>query len=284
MRRISIALTLVFLVPSVAPAECVVPLYSRVHYSPYAFSYHNNGLVPGGITYSPYAFRSNNSGLVFEGVRYTPYAFNYRNSGLILDYYCCPIPYVVCSHSCSSGQVCSKDGCLPRWSNTRTNDTGASSRCHSPGRDAAGQSRTVASVASAQGEDPLTIIRKHLREQGFSDVAVNRILRVGDRLVSADFSVGGRNLLIKYWDPVQIESLSAKADDERKPTGTAESRTVDKYKKDWEAFAGKYQQDGGEIYVVAASERTEIIAALNACKSLHPDGVESSPEAVYARQ
>jgi hypothetical protein len=131
----------------------------------------------------------------------------------------------------------------------------------------------------------VTIIRKHLREQGFSGVAVNRILRVGDKLVSADFSVDHRNLLIKYWDPAQIESLSAKTDDERKPTGSAESRTMDKYKRDWEAFAGKYQQDGGEIYVVAASEQAEIIAALDACPSLKPEGVKpTSPQAVYARQ
>jgi len=285
MRRISIALTLVLLVPSIAPADYVVPLRHRVQFSPYAFSYHNNGLVPGGITYSPYAFRPSSTGLVFEGVRYTPYAFNYRNSGLILDYYWYPVPYVVCNHPCSSDQVCAKYGGPARCNNGgRTNDTGSSSKCYSQGRDAASPSGAPASAASAASDDTLTVIRQHLREQGFSDVGINRILRVGDKLVSADFTVGGRNLLIKYWDPTLIESLSAKADDERKPTGSAESRIMDKYKKDWEAFAGKYQQDGGEIYVVAASGRTDIVAALAACQSLHPGDVEPSPQAVYAKQ
>jgi len=166
----------------------------------------------------------------------------------------------------------------------RTRGTGHSSPSDCESSDTVAPAPADTSVASAEREDTITVIRRHLRERGFSDVGVNRILRVDNKLVSADFTVGGRNLLIKYWDPTQIEPQDAKADSERTSRSSIGSKMIAKYRKDWEAFAGKYQQDGGEIYVVAASGRTDIIAALDACNKLGPGDAKPGPQATYAKQ
>jgi hypothetical protein len=286
MRRISIAMTLALFVPSLTQADSVAPLVFRVRYNPYAFGYHNNGLVPGGITYSPYAFKASSSGLVFEGVRYIPYALTYKSTGLVLDYYWYPIPYAMYSPSCAPDQVYPKDNhvqpCARRDSRTREMSYRSQSCFES--RDTATSTEAGRPVASAERQDTITVIRQYLRERGISDVGVNRILRVDGKLVSADFTVGGRNLLIKYWDPAQTESRETKADSERTSTSSVGAKMIEKYKKDWEAFAGKYQQDGGEIYVVATAGRTDIIAALDACTKLGPGDARPGPRATYAKQ
>jgi len=261
------------LMPGITQADRFVPLHCRVQYNPYAFGYHNNGLIPGGIVYTPYAFGPGNRGLVFEGVRYIPYAFNYKSSGLVLDYYSYPIPFAVCNVTCSPDQACAvRQSAAPCNSSAPTymGNYGQYSRVVVPSTPA------PRPVASADKDDPLLVIRRYLREQGFTNVSVNRTLRVDNKLISADFTVGGRNLLIKYWAPTQVGTQDTKA--------ASRQKAVEKYKRDWEAFASKYQQDGGEIYVVAASGRSEIVAALNACKNLDPDSAQTSEQDMVAKQ
>jgi len=156
-------------------------------------------------------------------------------------------------------------------------------RPYSGRRDILVSAPTGRPAAPVAKEDTLTVIRQHLRERGLSDVGINRILRINNKLVSADFTVG-QNLLIKYWDPTQVESANAKADAAQRSTDSLDSKMIEKYKKDWEAYAGKYQQEGGEIYVVAASSRTDIVAALNACNKLGPNEAKPSPQMMYAKQ
>ncbi|RPJ37134.1 MAG: hypothetical protein EHM35_06930 [Planctomycetaceae bacterium] len=278
MRRISLGVILLFLVTSIAQADYVAPLYQRVRYSPYAFGYHTNGLVPGGITYSPYAFKPGSAGLVFEGVRYIPYAFTYKSSGLVLDYYYYPIPYAVGSPPCSYDQAYANYGSVQPGGHKGSHR----SRPYDYSQDTAAPMGTSGPAAPA--EDALTIIRQYLRERRLSDIGINRILRVGNKLVSADFTVGGRNLLIKYWDPTQVQSPDANTGLEQVSKASSESKMTERYKKDWEAFAGRYQQDGGEIYVVAASGRAEIIASLDACEKLRATDPEPSPPPRYVKQ
>ena len=280
MRRISLGVTLLLLMPSITQADYnYLPLNYRVQYNPYAFGYHSNGLVPGGIQYTPYAFKPHTSGLVFEGVRYIPYAFTYKSSGLVLDYYYYPVPYAVYSPPCPPQQASSKYSGAPPYgqNNGRMGDMGGASGSYYQGRD-------TAMPDTGEREDALVIIRQYLHERRFSNVTVNRILRVHNKLISVDFIVGGRNLLIKYWNPTQIQSPDANAAPQLVSTSSSESRTIEKYRKDWEIFAGEYQQQGGEIYVVAASGRADIIAALDACKKLGPAEAEPSAEPRYVKQ
>jgi hypothetical protein len=267
-------------VPSITQAYYnSLSLRYRVRFSPYAFNYHNNGLVPGGIKYSSHAFDPGSSGLVFEGVRYIPYAFNNKSTGLVLDYYYYPIPYIVSSPLCSSNRVYGRYAGVPP---DGAHDASHRPRFYDHNRDTVAPATANGTAAST--EDAMAIIRQYLRERRLSDVGINRILRISDKLVSADFTIGGRNLLIKYWDPAQLQSPATKADPQRSSTSPIESRSIEKYTKDWEIFAGKYQQEGGEIYVVAASSRAEIIAALDACEKLRPGDTEPGQPLRYVKQ
>ena len=281
MRRISLGVILLLFVPSITQADYVVPLSYRVHYDPYSFGYHSNGLVPGGIHYNPYAFKPNTSGLVFEGVRYIPYAFTYKSTGLVLDYYYYPIPYVIGGPPCPSMQAYPGYGGVPPYG-TRPANPPAPSYDQNGGTEPPTQ--VDESAASAQRDDAMVVIRQYLRERRLSDVVINRILRIDNKLVSADFAIRGRNLLIKYWDPTQIQSPDANAAPQPSPANSRGTRALEKYRTDWQTFAGKYQQEGGEIYVVAASGRTDIIAALDACEKLKSTDIEPSAEPRYVKQ
>ena len=120
----------------------------------------------------------------------------------------------------------------------------------------------------------MDVIRQHLRTRGFASVSIDRILRVDDQLVSVDVFVKDRNLLIKYWNPKEVANLSTKE--------VSKQRVYAKYKQDWEQFAERYRQTGGEVYTVTAAEPQTIVAALDSCTKLSPDN-NGQPAVLYAK-
>jgi hypothetical protein len=262
MRRIMTTVSLLIMAPSITQAWCGTSYnYSYVHFSPYAFGYHSNGLVPGGIVYSPYAFSASTSGLVFEGVRYNPYAFGYGKTGLILDYCASGLSYVTCTAICAPVQ--------PRYEYDKA-----------PAGNQDSQSPPMAyprayGTANGPATDMMCAIRQHLREHGYKDVAVSRIMRIDSKLVSVDFTLPGRNLLIKYTDPVQVDALRTKPDSTQK--------AFQRYKDNWEGVAAKHEQAGGKIMHITESDLKEVVAALDSCLPSAPSGSTSSPQTVYAK-
>ncbi len=273
MKRISLWLVLLALTPGIAQAwyyHHVPPRY-RVHYSPYALSYDHSGLVPGRLDYSMYKFGYHSSGLVFEGVRYTPYALNYDHSGLIQDYYHVSAPYAHPAHPVvyAVTQTVRRG---PRGADSRVaqgnrRDTGSSTRL----------TRHTRSVPRdrLRKADGMDIIRQHLRARGIDAPAINRILRIDSELVSVDFMLADRNLLIKYWNPDALEMLDAAEGARRK--------ACKKYKRDWESFAARFEQRGGEILHVTASDAQTIVAALESCPKLDTDDRSTTRPTMYAR-
>ncbi len=273
MKRISIWLVLLALTPGIAEAwyyHHVPPRY-RVHYSPYALSYDHSGLVPGGLDYSMHKVDYHNSGLVFEGVRYTPYALNYDHSGLIQDYYYVPAPYAypaypivsVVTQSVRRGPCCADN----RIAQRNRRDTDSSTRL----------TRYARSIRRDRPRkaDGMDIIRQYLRARGIDAPGVNRILRIDNELVSTDFMLADRNLLIKYWNPDAAEMLDVAEGARRK--------ACEKYKRDWESFAAQFEQGGGEIFYVVASDAQTIVAALESCTRLDTDNRDAPRPTVYAR-
>jgi len=275
MRRVSIGISLLMLMPAVTQAWYDIPLECRVQFSPYAFNYHNNGLITGCFKYNPYAFSRSTSGLVFRGVRYNPYAFNYANTGLILDYYYWwPFPwpqqpvYVGSSNtsaSYNSNAPAPNSNALPSYSFSVTRAV--------PEGTTNGTPPPATKPEQTRHDDPLIIIKQHLRDRGFSNVSINRILRIDGKLVSADFLLQEQNLLVKYWDLRQTESLD-----------NLKQKMLEKYKKDWQSFAVRYKQGGGSIYYVEASDREEITLVLDSCSELNPGNGPASAKTLYARQ
>jgi len=231
--------------------------YEGVHYSPYALSYYHSGLIPGGLQYSPYALNYYGSSLIYEGTQYTPYALSYYNSGLVFDYGIYPgyfpafaIPVRGAHHGFRAPAVHRAPPAVRR-------------HAQAPPRPAPKQ-------------DPMDIIRRHLHTRGFTSACIDRILRVDNQLVSVDFLVKDRNLLIKYWNPQELERLGTKEGYQQKACA--------KYKEDWERYARQYQQTGGEIYTISASEPQTIVAALDSCTKLSPDLGTSTQQTMYAKE
>lgn len=273
MKRTSIWLVLLALTPGIAEAwyyHHVPPRY-RVHYSPYALSYDHSGLVPGRLDYSMYKVDYHNSGLVFEGVRYTPYALSYNHSGLIRDYYhvsapyaypAYPVVYAVTQSACRA--PCYADNGIAQKSR-RDGDSG---------RRAHGYARSV-SRGRLQEADGMDIIRQHLRARGIDAPGIDRILRVDSELVSVDFMLADRKLLIKYWNPDAMALLNAAEGSRRK--------ACEKYKRNWESFAAQFEQGGGEIFYVTASDAQTIVAALESCTRLDTGNDTPTRSRMYAR-
>jgi hypothetical protein len=208
-----------------------------------------------GIRYSPYALSYHSSGLVPNGYEYTPYALNYRSSGLVYG-------YGVCDYGGGYGFV------FPNAHHGGvTHAVG-----HAP---PAGRRCAQDTARPPRPPDPMATIRQHLHAKGVTSPDINRILRVDDQFLSVDFLVKERDLLIKYWNPQAIEQLSTKEDFKQKAYAN--------YKETWQKFAQQFQQKGGEIYYVNASEPQTIVAALDSCPKLNPGVGTPIPQTLYAK-
>jgi len=254
MKRISILIALAMLVPTVSQASRYGSQRSRIRYSPYAFSYRNSGLVPGGIKYSPYAFTPRHSGLVYQGTRYTPYAFNYHNSGLVVDYYWWQTPI-----------------CPPRPSHTTTRRVAPYTTKRSNGRwamarrsSARGPSISPSKRRQIRETDGMHVIRRYLKERGFGDIEIDRRLSVENRTASVAFVLRDKNLIVRYSNPEITEALAAEAG--------ARQKAFERFEARWETLAQTFQANGGSIYSVNATDKDQIVAALDNCGALSPDG------------
>lgn len=236
MKRISFWLVLLALTPGITEAYCYSSYYYSVRYSPYAFNYRNSGLV--------------------YGVDYTPYAYTYRNSGLVPG-------YGIYSGSYSNDMYPAFGGHFRRASRPAFHGS-------RPMRRWAQDAPRV-----VQPMDGMEIIRQHLAAKGFTSVNIDRILRIDDQLVSADFLIKDRNLLIKYWNPRGIESLSEKE--------SFKQKAYEKYRQDWTRIAAGHELNGGNVYYVEASDAQTIVAVLDACTNLDTQPGAPGEPVMYAR-
>jgi hypothetical protein len=268
MKRISIVIVLAMLASAMGRTGRYSSQRYQVRYSPYAFSYHNSGLIPGGVTYSPYAFNSGNSGLVYEGTRYTPYAFNYRNPGLVVDYYLWHTPI------CSPHPVCRTSDALHigRATQTRSARRSRAASRQRPTRHASTSAQEVRRTDAIEGSQ---IIKQYLKSRGINNVDVNRRLSIRNRTAGIAFVLRDRNLAIRYTDPETLESFATES--------KTSEKVLQRYEQRWEAFARKFEANGGTIYHVNTSDSSQIVAALDNCDKLVPGSVTPNPARVYAK-
>jgi len=237
MKRISLWLALVVLTPGISKA--------------WGYGY------GCGVRYTPYAFTYRHSGLVAGGVDYTPYAFTYRNSGLVPG-------YGNYSGSCGSYGY---SVTAPRFG--RSFRSGGFHGPRSVSRHAQDTS------GAARPQDGRDIIRGHLLAKGIESASINRILMIDNQLVSVDFVLKDRNLLIKYWNPEAIQALNAQEGSRQK--------TYENYRENWAKVAAQHEQNGGQIYTVETSDAQTIVAALNAYPTLDIKPQTEDQTVLYAR-
>ena len=131
---------------------------------------------------------------------------------------------------------------------------------------------------SPQGarDDAMAIIRRYLRGRGFRNVGISRILSIDNKIISVDFTVRDRNLIVKYWNPQAMDVVASQAD--------YRQRALEKYKRNWERVAASHRQRGGRIHYVQESDGAQIVAALDKCEELHPGMEALGSSAAYAKQ
>jgi len=265
MKRIS-ALTIIAFtfLSSVANAYYSnrIPLRYRTGYSPYAFSYkYPSGLISGELRYSPYAFSYHHSGLVPYWVEYSPYAFSYKHpSGLVSDFWSGPYYF---GYGLSYGQFgasdcdSSRSGCvsgdnsadLLYYQMRQKYEENLKARDERVKTLRKNQQETTAAIEIDGGE----IIRQYLASKNV-DFQMNRILRIGDRMLSADFLLRNKNLLIKYWNPAEVE-LAAQDSGHKK-------NIYEKYRQTCIDFGEQFRQQGGKIYQIKSADTQEILEKL----------------------
>ncbi len=263
MKRISLLAALTLLAPALCHGYISRASHCRIRFSPHAFSYHNSGLVPGGVRYSPHAMSYRNSGLVYAGTRYSPYALSYRHSGLVVDYCHRPVrtgPVVpVCPPCCidrNDGVTHSADSV--RRTVARRSSLSAQQRRH------------------IRETDGLHVIRRYLADQGIRNVEMNYRLGQRNRTACVAFILRDRNLAIEYRNPEVLQAAKAEADYMKD--------AVERHDQRWETFASKFVAGGGTVYRVTASDRDKIVAALDACGELNETGVTVHPATMYAQR
>lgn len=252
MKRISILTVVLLTVLTSMTKGDYYRYYSwrdRVHWS-----IHTHGLIPGDVRYSPYARKHGNSGLVPYWVRYSPYAFSHKNpSGLVNDYASSTssISYVPQDYSDKdSGRTgyCSNGAYRPGQIQESYEDK-VQARKERIGR--LKESRGKACVTRQR--DGKEIIAQYLRDEKIN-FRTNRVLSIDDKTISIDFVLEGGNIIIKYWNPMEIVSL------EQKPA--YKKKIYERYLESWKDFCGKYQRAGGKIYQIISADTDEISAGL----------------------
>lgn len=269
MKRISVfAIVMLMVVPGITKARYYVPLRCRIRYSPYAFNYHHSGLVPGNVRYSPYAFNYRHSGLVSENVRYSPYAFSYHHSGLIADY-CCHYygpRYFSCALCYRDLDDCDAGRCPYASNHKASNSFDEMKKSYGEKlkarREKVRQLRYSRKEISVTGQnDGKEIICSYLKSKNIDDFKTNRLLKIDNKTVSVNFLFRDRNLIIKYWNPEEIQSLAHQPGYKR--------NFYEKYEQTWRNFCEKHEETGGKVYQIKSANEKEILAKLELCHELN---------------
>jgi len=267
MKRISVFTILVLmLVPSVSYARYYgISARFRIRYSPYAFSHkYPVGLISGELQYSPYAVGYYPAGLIPYWFRYSPYAFSHNHpSGLISDYgsyFYFPYSYryfglVDCdtNHNCNNCRYGSSD--CPTESKNNYEERLNSQRYRTARLTNYGNRTNM--VREADGKE---IISNYLKSKNISDFEVDRIFSANNKTVSVNFVLRDKNLIIKYWNPEEIQALLQQPGYKR--------NFYEKYEQAWKDLYEKYKQAGEKVYHIESANKEEILNKLSLCPEL----------------
>jgi hypothetical protein len=122
------------------------------------------------------------------------------------------------------------------------------------------QSRQERRMAKAR--DGKEIISRYLKSKNI-DFRTDRILQIEGKTISVDFLLKDKNIIIKYWNPVEIVSLEQQPEYRR--------NCYEKYLESWKGYCGRYLQTGGKIHQIISADAKEILAKLPLCTELNGD-------------
>jgi hypothetical protein len=83
---------------------------------------------------------------------------------------------------------------------------------------------------------------------------------MNNRTVGVEFLLRDKNIIIKYRNPDEIESLAQQAQYKRS--------FYNRYRQESEEFCERYEQAGGKVYEIISADEKEILAKLQLCPEL----------------
>ena len=249
MKRISLLSIVVLIsIPLTVQASSCNFRY-RVRWSMY-----KQGLISGNVKYSPYAYQYGSTGLVDGNARYIPYAFSYGKSGLVVD------PGGTCRYRSSR----SIRGFIP----TKTiSSTSSKSSSLSIKRRVIIAKETNKEQQKLKIDDPTEIIQAYLKSKNI-DFKATRSLHIENKIISIDFILNDKNIIIKYWNAEEIVAL-VKQEDYR-------TKRFDKYLESWREHSENFINTGGSIIQIKSSDNKTILA------QLENNDILNQPEKMYA--
>ena len=253
-------------------------IFGDVKYSPYAFRYGGSGLISSRLRYSMYGKKYGRSNLVHENARYSPYAFGYNRSGLITDPYTVTfdLHYVQPYRRSGYGVVVNQPACYPvRKSSHVSNRAKNNYRTKTAARQARveEQKQRRNQIQTAKEFNGKDVIAAYLSSKNIP-FRTNRILSIDSKLISIDFQLTDRNLIIKYWNPEEILAL--------KKQQNHRIRYYERYLESYQDFCGEYLNSGGEIHQIITAENIEVLTKLLEYDGLKEE-IKSEEKTVIAK-
>ena len=254
MKRILLLSIVVLIsIPLTTQARSYYSFRYRVRWSMY-----KQGLISGYVKYSPYAFQYGSTGLVHGNTRYIPYAFSYGKSGLVVDPGGTYFRYI----PNRSPQVCVAAKSI---SSRSENTSSTSTKTGHTRRLVTNKAR--AEQQKTKRDDPSQVIRAFLKSENV-DFRTTRSFQIENKMISIDFILEDKNIIIKYWNPEEIVAL-VKQEDYR-------TKRFDKYLASWREYSENFVNAGGNIFQIKSSGKEEILA------QLENNDVLNQPEKMYA--
>jgi len=256
MKRISILVTvLIVALCHAAAARYTVPLTCGITYSPYALEFGRSGLIPECVKYSPYALEHGYSGLIPDNVRYSPYAYDMQHNGLISDLACCYLPGGTwddvpaqrkeperpCTASC---HAC--PGTCPSETASGAQVWGSRPSQPSIGGTEARNDRLQM--------DQRRAIREYLSKTSPGRFEITRLLSMDNEAVCFDVVLKDKNVVIKYWNGIKIESI--------KRQGNCRQKALTNYLQEWIDYRDQFEAAGGKVYHIASEDTYELLREL----------------------
>lgn len=118
-------------------------------------------------------------------------------------------------------------------------------RIQTRGQRIEGQKADKAKIRILKPNDGMEIIRNYLKAKGImDDFNMDQFLCIGNKTVSVNFVFKHRNIIIKYWNPKEIASLTSYRRD-----------FYEIYKTRYVEFSKKYP---GKIYAIVSADKQDI--------------------------
>lgn len=268
MKRISI-LTIILLMIMTSVGEARRCGYSHSS-DPYRvrWSIHTQSLISGDVYYSPHAFRFGHTGLVPYWVRYSPYAFSFEHpSGLVNDFasYTRSVNYRPRDYSykgtsrasCNSGSYV-RD-CGNNASNLDYNRESYEQKLASRKARARQLREAREQRERIRLEDGSRIVATYLKSRNV-DFKTHNYLRIDSQTVSVSFLLEDKNIIVKYWNPDEINLLADKSEYKR--------NAYIKYLQQWNDFCAEYMSKGGKVCQIVSADQKDICSMLMECQEL----------------